>query len=179
MRSKPALGVKRSTPLLLLALVIGACSGPPSNQAVKTEEMPPDQAASVTTVVDGDGDGLWATTTDGRQLLADDGKYYEARVSPDGRFIAADIAVFSNLQVTRLYRRPSGSEPWQPAANVSETAWKAAAQAQEFTIEDVINPRTRFVAWSEDGTALELEVSGTLPDGSELRHTHSVQLEAD
>ena len=77
----------------------------------------------------------------------------------------------------RLYRRSAGSESWDRGADVTGTAWQAAARARGVSIEDVIHPRARFVAWLDNGAALELEVSGRLPDGSEIRASHVERLD--
>lgn len=176
MRPKGRSGSRRAAPCLLLALVAGGCAGPASNETGAPAATRSPEAAPVAVAVD--DAGLWATTEGGRrQLLADDGKYYEARVSPDGRLIVADIALLSDLQVVRVYRRSRGSESWQPAADVTRTAWQRAAEAHDLALEEVSHARTRFVAWADDGAALELELSGRLPDGSELRYSQVVALE--
>lgn len=114
-------------------------------------------------------DRLWAERPGGgRQLLADDGRAYEAAVSPDGRWIVVDVALFSNLQTTRLLGRDERTGDYQPESELSREVWRRVGEQLGIDVEEVENGRTRFVAWTDDGRGLVLEASGYAPDGADI-----------
>jgi len=111
-----------------------------------------------------------------RQLLADDGRGYEVHASTDGRWIALDVALFSNLQTTRLMRWDVEAEAYVDSINLSQVAWERVLEARAIGLEQIENPRTRFESWSGDGSGLMLEVSGFEPGGAEIREILTIPL---
>ncbi len=177
--------MRRSSPLLdaaalaavALALVAAlACGGGPGAPAPDSAPVPAPAPESKLRTFERDGE-LWLERAGEQpQRLADDGRGYVAHVSPDGRWVAIDVVLFSNLQVTRLMRRDDASGRFVPAANLSTAAWTAAKETLGIGIDEVENARSSFAGWSEAGDAARIELSGLAPDGSEIRRTEPVPL---
>lgn len=123
-------------------------------------------------------DALWVARNGGGELLlADDGRAYDAHASPDGRWIVIEVSVLSNLQTTRLTEWNEETETYGEPTDVSHRAWRQVAEKLDLALEDIENPRTRFVSWAEGGRHFRLAVSGWAPDGSEIDEIQAIPLD--
>ena len=141
-------------PLLLTLLLIG-CQEPSRIER---------SSAAPLTIVKEDGT-LQVRSGQRLCLLADDALAYEVYPSPDGRTLAVETLLMSNLQTLRLYRKGANGcyERIEPSPTV--TLWSEAAKSAGVTIEEIEHPRVRFLRWKSDST-LVVELSGETIQGS-------------
>ncbi len=119
---------------------------------------------------------LWVNTASGeKQLLAEDGQDYDTAISANGRWIVVDVVLFSNLQITRLLERNMTGKYTQ-VRNLSREAWQSVCTRLAINIEDLINPRTRFISWSDAGRNVTLEASGYTADDDDILETVTITL---
>ena len=119
---------------------------------------------------------LWVNTASGKkQLLAEDGQDYDTTISADGRWLVVDVVLFSNLQITRLLERNMTGNYTQ-VRNLSQEAWQLVCKQLAIDIDDLINPRTRFVSWSNDDKSVTLEASAYTSDDEDIFETVTITL---
>ncbi len=119
---------------------------------------------------------LWVNTASGeKQLLAEDGQDYNTAISTDGRWLAVDVVLFSNLQITRLLERTKTGNYTQ-VRNLSQEAWRLVCKQLAIGIDDLINPRSRFINWSDDDKSVTLEVSAYTADNDDILETVTITL---
>jgi hypothetical protein len=117
---------------------------------------------------------LWVNTALGKnQLLADDGQGYNTAISNDGRWLVIDVAMFSNMQISRLLERNLVGK-YEFVNNLSQKTWQLVCEQLAININDLINPRTRFVNWSDDGKSLTLEASAYTVDDGDIIETVTI-----
>lgn len=108
-------------------------------------------------------------------MLAEDGQDYDTAVSADGRWLVIDVVMFSDLQITRLLERTkSGS--YELNHNLSRQAWQSLGNRRAIDIENLSNPRTRFVGWSADGKSVTVEASANSAEGDDILETLTINI---
>ncbi len=90
-----------------------------------------------------------------KQILLSEGNGYNTHVSPNKEYIAVDLTKFSNLQITKLFKRQSDRQ-YRETKNLSSIAWKNYCENNNIQIEDISNPRSRVVRLSNDEVVMEL-----------------------
>ncbi|MCB1054819.1 MAG: hypothetical protein KDD11_04820 [Acidobacteria bacterium] len=124
-----------------------------------------------------DGEAIVVVEGDREQILVEEAQGFLAHLAPDGQWLALDVRLLSDLQVTYLYHQEADGD-WNFERNLSRPAWETARTTLDLgpDLDDLLRARTRFLRWSEDGRTCSVEVSGEL-DGRELEL--EVELELD
>lgn len=180
----PAVARALGTAVLLLALgpatgCSGAAPGPPEQPEPAKEAAPAERATRglSSPEIRQDGESIVIGEGDARQVLVEEAQGFLAHPSPDGRWLALDVRLLSDLQVTYLYHRDDDGR-WSLARNLSTPAWETAQRTLHLDpdLDDVLRPRTRFLRWSEDLEACTVAVSGDR-DGEEIELEVELELE--
>ena len=123
-------------------------------------------------------DAVWIKLSSGKlQRLTDRGKGYSISIAPDGHWITIDKAILSNLQVTKLFQRqPNATYLESKERNLTTLAWNQWSKTHGIHSDDVVNPRTRTISWSQDSKRIVIELTGLGPDGEYFEHTLEIDL---
>ncbi len=98
-------------------------------------------------------------------LLADDALAYEVYPSPDGRALAVETLLMSNLQTLRIYEKRGDGCFREVTPSPATTLWEEAARRERVPVEEIEHPRIRFLRW-EGERRLDVRLSGETPRGS-------------
>jgi len=162
---------------LVIVTVAAACQEPDNRQAAETGNLsPPAAAAAVTRATD---NALFIALPGGtEQEITLEGRGFTHTVSPDGQWICIDQALFSNLQVTRLYRRnEKGSFSLGNSGNLSKRGWQLFSEDTGTALEDVQNARSRCIGWHQDSSVVELGLTGVDAGGETIDTSVRIRLE--
>ncbi|MGH7884096.1 MAG: hypothetical protein ACRENO_00215 [Thermodesulfobacteriota bacterium] len=110
----------------------------------------------------------------GKQILSSEGIDYNPHISPDNKYIALDLIKFSNLQITRLFKRGS-SNTFIEEKNLSSAAWKEFSKNNDLRIEQIINPRSRVINLND--TTVKIELSGISEENEDILGIIELNLE--
>lgn len=108
---------------------------------------------------------LWGRVNDGepRRLLRE-AQAYRPVVSPDGDWLAVEVAQMSNLTVVRLFKR-DGDTLVAVDSDVNNRAWRWALSGSGVQLNELSHTRTQVAGWGNEGQKLLLVLSATLPGG--------------
>lgn len=150
---------------LALALLLAACA----------PQGPVGPSAPLHTYVNRAGE-LWAGVGDApAQRLLTNGQDYRPVPSPDGRWLAVEVRLMSNLDVVRLYRR-EGTLLVPVAPDITTAAWARVRRDHGIDPEALDGARSHISGWENGGTALWLELSADVESVPQTFHI-SVPLE--
>lgn len=173
--------MKRLRHLLLTTLVLvvaaAACQETDNQQATDTGNRPPPAAA--TTVTRATDNALFIALPGGKeQQITLEGKGFTHQVSPDNQWLCVDQALFSNLQVTRLYKRnEKGSFFLDTSGDLSKRGWQLFSEDTGTALEDVGNARSRCIGWHQDSSIVELGLTGVDANGEAIDTSVRIRLE--
>lgn len=106
---------------------------------------------------------LWVNVNNSEQLrLLHDAQGYRPLVSPDGKWLAVEVRLMSDLEVVRLFRR-DGNRFVAADQDVTTVAWRQVAAAKNIELEALTHTKTRVSGWSNEGASLSLVLSAFRP----------------
>jgi hypothetical protein len=92
-------------------------------------------------------------------VLADDALDYRVIPSQDGRWLAVETLLLSNLQIVRVYQRGKSGRYHQLEDPLAGKLWDDLSKEENFMIDDVNYPRMRFLRWT-NANSMVINMSG-------------------
>lgn len=137
--------------LYFTLLLVAGCS----------EHSQPENLLHIHTSANAAGE-LWVSVNASEPVrLLDDAQGYRPLASPDGKWLAVEVRLMSNLEVVRLFRR-DGARFLSADKDVTAVAWRQVAAAHNVELEALEQTRARLSGWGHEGTSLRLALSATV-----------------
>lgn len=121
---------------------------------------------------------LWVNVNNSEPIrLLHHAQGYRPLVSPDGKWLAVEVRLMSDLEIVHLFRR-DGNRFVAADQDVTTVAWRLVMAANNIELEALTHTKARVSGWSNDGASLSLVLSAFEPNEQDwIKTVVSIPLE--
>jgi len=111
------------------------------------------------------------------QYIVPEGDLGSYFVSPDSQMIAVNSSPFSNLAISKVYKRSSnGYFEISKPKNLSTQVWENLESKYQVTKEEILSPRSTVLEWGAESSTIKVLATGRLSDGNSIREEITLKL---